>query len=174
MLTESQGDDQMKVTMGSGAVSRGMLVAGVLAVAACGGGAPPVPPTLVTVVASASEDANAAAGGGTGAPVSLRVYQLASPAGFEAAPFFPLFNGDATVLKDDLVRRDDLLLAPGQSKALPLAPADRVTAVGVFAAYRDYENVAWRAVVAVPAHVRSRLVVMAGKAGVTARIEPQP
>jgi len=148
------------------------LVAACGVLAACGGPRP-VPPTLVTVIASASEDANAAAGGGPGAPVSLRVYQLVSPAGFEGAQFFPLFNGDAAVLKDDLVKRDDLLLAPGQSKTLRLAPADRVTAIGVFAAYRDYENVAWRAVVAVPAHASSTLVVTAGKTGVTAKIEPK-
>lgn len=140
------------------------------ALAACGP-APP-PPTLVDVSASATADANAAGGGGGGAPVSLRVYQLASPAGFEAAQFFPLFNGDAAVLKDDLVKRDDLLLAPGQSRTLSLAPPDRAHAIGVFAAYRDYEHVTWRAVVAVPPNVRSTLTVVADKAGITARIAP--
>ena len=143
-----------------------------MAVTACGG-PPPVPPTLVAATASATSDANAAAGGGTGAPVSLRIYQLVSPAGFEAAQFFPLFNTDAATLKDDLVKRDDLLLAPGQSKTLALAPADRVTAIGVFAAYRDYENVAWRAVVTVPPHVSSTLTVTATRAGHTAKIEPR-
>lgn len=143
-----------------------------LALAACGG-PPPVPPTLVAATATASPDANAAAGSGAGAPVSLRIYQLVSPAAFEAAQFFSLFNNDAAALKDDLVKRDDLLLAPGQSKSLALAPADRVTAIAVFAAYRDYENVAWRAVVTVPPHLSSTLTVTAGKAGVTASIEPR-
>ena len=140
------------------------------ALAACGP-APP-PPTLVEAAASATADANAAAGGGGGSPVSLRIYQLVSPAGFEAAQFFPLFNGDAGVLKDDLVKRDDLLLAPGQSKTLSLAPPDRAKAIGVFAAYRDYEHVTWRAVVTVPPNVRSTLTVVADQAGVTAKIAP--
>ena len=149
------------------------LAAFTLLAALAGCGPAPVPPTLVNVAASAKADANAAGGDAVGSPVSIRIYQLVSPDGFEAAQFFPLFNGDAAVLKDDLVKRDDLLLAPGEAKTLALAPADRVTAIGVFAAYRDYENVTWRAVAAVPAHKTSTLTVVADKAGVTARITPE-
>ena len=144
---------------------RRLILPLLLALATCGG-PPPAPPAVVQATVTAGPGANG------GAPVSLRLYQLASPAGFEGAQFFPLFNGDAAVLKDDLVKRDDLLLAPGQSKALTLSPPDRVKAIGVFAAYRDYERVAWRAVVAVPAHATSTLVVTAAAAGVTAAIEP--
>ena len=130
------------------------------------GGPPPPPPTVVNAALSAAADANGAA------PVSLRVYQLVSPAGFEAAQFFPLFNGDAAVLKDDLVKRDDLLLAPGQSRTLTIAPPDRVKAIGVFAAFRDYEKLAWHTTVAVPPNKTSTLTVVAGAKGVTAKIEP--
>ena len=111
------------------------IVAGVLA--GCGG-PPPPPPTLVSVTLTAEPRSN------DGAPLSVRVYQLASPVGFEAAQFFPLYNGDAVLLKDDLVKRDELLLAPGQSKTLSLAPTDKTTAIGVIGAYRDYETLTWR------------------------------
>ena len=141
-----------------------------LAAAACGG-PPPPPPTLLNAAVTVAADANAGPEG-TGAPVSLRIYQLVSPAGFEGAQFFPLFNGDAAVLKDDLVKRDDLLLAPGQSKALTLSPPDRAKAIGVFAAYRDYESVAWRAVAAIPANQTSTVTVTAGKAGLSIKIAP--
>jgi len=141
-----------------------------LAAAACGG-PPPPPPTVLNAEVTVAADANAGPGG-TGAPVSLRIYQLVSPAGFEGAQFFPLFNGDAAVLKDDLVKRDDLLLAPGQSKTLTLSPPDRAKAIGVFAAYRDYESVAWRAVAAIPANQTSTLTVTAGKAGLSIKIAP--
>ena len=136
-----------------------------LSLAACGG-PPPPPPTLVSVVATAESGSNA------GAPVALRVYQLASPAAFDGAQFFAVFNGDAAVLKDDLVKRDDMILAPGQSKTIALAPADRVTTIGVFGAYRDVETTTWRATVAVPAHQSSVLTVTSGPTGVSAKIAP--
>lgn len=141
-----------------------------LAAAACGG-PPPPPPTIVNAAIMAAADVNAGPGG-AGAPVSLRLYQLVSQAGFEGAQFFPLFNGDAAVLKDDLVKRDDVLLAPGQSKTLTLSPPERAKAIGVFAAYREYEAVTWRAVVAIPANQTSTLTVTAGKAGLTVKVEP--
>lgn len=65
------------------------------ALAACSP-APP-PPTVVNVVASASADVNAGPDG-KGAPLALRVFQLASPAGFEGAQFFPLFNDPSGTL----------------------------------------------------------------------------
>ena len=101
---------------------RTVLFSTVLAAALAGcGGPPPPPPTLVSVTITAEPRSN------NGAPLSLRVYQLASPVAFEAAQFFPLYNGDAALLKDDLIKRDDVLLAPGQSKTLALKPTDKVT-----------------------------------------------
>ena len=151
---------------------RGGGVAAVLTMLLAGcGGPPPAPPTVVNATITATADANAGSDG-TGAPVALRVYQLVSPAGFTGAQFFPLFDKDAATLKDDLVKRDDILLAPGQSRELALMPTDRVHAVGVFAAYRDYEHVAWQAVVTVPPHETSTLTIAATKAGITAEIKP--
>ena len=145
------------------ALAAALLLA--LSLAGCGGPAPP-PPTMVSVAVSADAASNA------GAPLGVRVYQLASSAAFEGAQFFPLFNGDAAVLKDDLVKRDDLLLAPGQSKSLPLTPADRTKFIGVFAAYRDYESLTWRTVTPVPSHASSVLTVTSGSTGLSAQIAP--
>lgn len=136
----------------------------------CGGPAP-VPPTVVNATVAAGSDANAGVDG-KGAPVALRIYQLVSPAGFAGAQFFSVFDKDAATLKDDIVKRDDLLLAPGQSKTLTLMPEDRAHAIGVFGAYRDYEHVVWHAVVDIPAHQTSTLTVSADKAGIVAKIEP--
>lgn len=143
-----------------------VLVAGLAACAA-----PPPPPTVVDASISASKDANAGSNG-TGEPVAVRIYQLVSPAGFQGAQFFELFDKDKDKLGPDLVKRDDLLLAPGQSKHLVLKPEDRAHAIGVFAGYRDYEHVTWRAVVDIPAHATSALKVTLGTSGVTAKIEP--
>jgi type VI secretion system protein VasD len=134
-------------------------------VAACAAPPPPPPPTTVTLKLTAAADANATASG-AGAPVAIRVYQLAATPGFEAAEFFRLYNTDAAVLGADLVKKDEVLLAPGESRTLTLAPLDTVHAIGVFAAYRDFAHVAWRATAAVPAHQATTLAVTAGRGGI--------
>src|ERR1700751_670969 len=75
---------------------------------------------------------------GAGAPVVVRIYQLASPSAFGNAEFFQLFNQDQATLSADLVKRDDIVLAPGQSKQVTLQPTDQVKAIGLLAAYRAY------------------------------------
>jgi len=136
------------------------------------GGAPAAPaPTVVDIAVATTKDVNADPGG-AGAPIAIRIYQLGSSTGFKAATFFPVFEKDAATLKDDLVKREDLLLGPGQAKTLALTPEDRVHAIGVFAAYRDYEHVAWSGAVDVPAHQASKLMVTAGRAGLDLAITP--
>ncbi len=130
------------------------------------------PPTAVVVNMSATSDVNAATMGGQGAPVQLRVYQLASPSAFSNAEFFQLFNQDQATLGADLVKRDDLILAPGKTATLSLAPTAPVTALGLFAAYRNFAQVTWRAVAAVPAHKTTTLVVTAGQGGIV--VKPGP
>ena len=73
---------------------------------------PPPPPTQVNLTLSATADVNPTTSG-QAAPVVVRVYQLASTSGFEGAEFFPLFNQDQSVLKTDLVKKDEFLLSPG-------------------------------------------------------------
>lgn len=138
----------------------------------CGGPPPPVPPTIVNTTITGAADVNAGSGG-AGAPVAIRVYQLASATGFKASTFFPLFEKDAATLRDDLVKREDILLGPGQSKTLVLMPEDRVHAIGVFGAYRDYEHVDWHGSVDVPPHQTSKLTITAGRAGLDVAIAPE-
>ena len=145
-------------------------VAANLLLAGCGG-APPPPPTVVNATLTTAPDVNADSAG-TGSPVAIRIYQLGSSVGFKAATFFPLFERDAATLKDDLVARDDLLLGPGQTRTLTILPKDRTHAIGIFAAYRDYEHVEWRQAADVPAHETSTVTVNAGRAGLTVTIAP--
>lgn len=146
-----------------------VVLAGLLS--GCGGAAPPPPPTMIDATLTAAKDVNADPGG-TGAPIAVRVHQFGSSTAFKTATFFPLFEKDAATLKDDLVKREDLLLGPGQSRTLTLRPEDRAHAIGVFAAYRDYEHVAWSGVVDVPVHQASKLTVTAGWAGLDLAIAP--
>lgn len=144
-------------------------------VSACGGPPPPPPlaPTVVELVLTAAPGANPTAAG-QGAPVALRVYQLGSATNFNGAEFFQLFNGDAELLKSDVVKREDFLLAPGQTKRVTLTPGDAVKAIGVFAAYRDFQHATWRGGAEVPPNETTRVVVTAGAGGVTVKAEPVP
>jgi type VI secretion system protein VasD len=141
----------------------------VLVLAGCS--SPPPPPTKVDLTLSASSDVNPTAGG-QAAPVVVRVYQLASASGFEGAEFFALFNQDQSVLKTDLVKKDEFLLSPGQNKTTTLMPTDQVTTLGIFAAYRDFQHTKWRATVPIPAHKTTAVTVTIGHDGVVAKAVP--
>lgn len=146
-----------------------VLLAGL---SACGGAPPTVPATVVEATVSTTDRVNAGANGAA-APLELRIYQLASGTSFDSANFFPLYEKDAATLKTDLVRRDDLLLGPSGSKTLTLMPEDRAKAIGVFAAYRDYERLSWHTSVPLPPHVTSKLTVTAGADGLKVTIAPE-
>lgn len=133
--------------------------------AACSGGPPPPPPTtMADLQIDASSDANATETG-QGAPVVVRVYQLASTAGFEQAEFFRLMNADTATLGTDLVKKEEYLLAPGTKKTAMMPIPDRVSAIGVFAAYREFQSKTWRVTVPVPPHKTTPVHIEATGAG---------
>jgi type VI secretion system protein VasD len=141
-------------------VLAGFAGAAMIAQAGCAGPPPPPPPTIVTVTLSTTKDSNGTPGG-AGVPLALRLYQLASGSGFQAAEFFPLYTADVATLGADLLKKDEMILAPGTSKTLTLAPADPVHALGVFAAYRDFKNTVWRAAADIPAHQTTIVTITA-------------
>jgi type VI secretion system protein VasD len=156
------------------AIPAGRVLAGVLALlAACSSPPPPPPPTVVDLTLTARADANPTAAG-QGAPVALRVYQLASSAGLEGAEFFQIFNQDQSTLQGDLVKRDDFLLAPGQSKTASLKPPEQAKVLGVFAAWRDFQHAKWRVTTEIPPHQTTKITVLVGHDGLTLKSEPVP
>jgi type VI secretion system protein VasD len=130
------------------------------------GAPPPPPPTVVALTLAASSDANVTTAG-QGAPVAVRVYQLASTSAFSGAEFFQLFNQDQATLGPDLVKRDDMIIPPGGSQTITLTPLDTVKAIGVFAAYRDYGPVVWRVTMPVAPHKTTTATITAGRAGLS-------
>lgn len=131
----------------------------------------PPPPTVVEIQISADKTVNATPEG-QGAPVTIRVYQLASTSTFEAAEFYRLYSADAATLGADLIKRDEVLLIPGSAKSLTLTPPDPVHAVGVFAAYRDFQRAVWRAATDIPAHRTTTITVSADGAGIKLAATP--
>jgi type VI secretion system protein VasD len=127
---------------------------------------PPPPPTTVSVTIKTAPDTNLTPDG-QGAPVVIRIYQLASRSSFDAAEFYRLYNGDAATLGADLVKKEEFLLAPASSRTVSIEPADTVHAIGIFAAYSDFQKVTWRGVANVPPHETTTVTVGADRSGVT-------
>ena len=141
------------------------MVAVILFATGCSGSSPPSPPTIVKVQTSAALEVNLTPDG-QGAPIATRVYQLGSKSVFDGAEFFSLLKTDTAALGPDLIKKDEFLLIPGGSKSITLTPTDAVHAVGVFAAFRDFQNVKWRASADIPAHQTTTLLVTMDHDGV--------
>lgn len=105
----------------------------------------PPPPTIVNIAIHCGPELNPG-GDGLASPVLLRLYELRSPASFNAADFFALFNDDSAVLGGDLAHKSVFQLKPGEFKQLMLQPEDDSQAIGLFAAFRQLDNAQWRIV----------------------------
>jgi type VI secretion system protein VasD len=148
----------------------GVLVLGLLSGLAGCAPAPP-PPTSIGLTLVADKDNNGPPGG-QGTPLVVRVYQLSSDAAFGSAEFFQLFSQDQATLKTDMVKKDEYILAPGQTKTAALSPPDPVTTIGVFAAYQNFQTVTWRAMVDVAPHKTTTINVEAGAKGIVVKTNP--
>ena len=80
------------------------------------------------------------------APVLVRLYELRSSVGFEAADYFSLQSGDRAVLADDLLVRDEFVLRPGERRRIKRKSHPDIGAIAVMAGYRDLAQSDWRAV----------------------------
>jgi len=123
-----------------------------LALSACASSGEPKPkePIRLDMRVNALPDVNPD-DRGRAAPIVVRIYELKNDGAFEAADFFTLQTQDKTVLADDVVKRDEFQLRPGEHQTLVRRPDPTTTTIGVIAAYRDLPNAVWRAVYAMPA-----------------------
>lgn len=126
-------------------------LAGVVLLSACASGEPkPKEPIRLELTVNAQADVNPDERG-RAAPIVVRLYELKNDNAFKAADFFTLQTQDKTVLADDVVKRDELQLRPGEHQTIVRRPAADTTAIGVIAAYRDLPNSVWRTVYTMPA-----------------------
>lgn len=128
-----------------------MVAAASSCVVACGSKppkpAPPPKPALLSVELLATGTVNPD-GRGRPSPVMVRLYELRSPSGFEAADFVSLYDQDQSVLGADVVARDEFVLAPGEQRSI-LRPATSARFIAVMAAFRDLERSRWRVATAI-------------------------
>jgi len=122
-------------------LSRAVMVIGLsVMLLACGKSS-----TLVSVAVQASGSINPDARNRP-SPVVIRVYELKTPATFESADFFSLFDKDQATLGADMLAREEFTLRPGDSQTInrELKPDTRF--IAVFAGFREVEKSTWRAV----------------------------
>jgi type VI secretion system protein VasD len=144
------------------------------------GPAPSLPTELaVSVVATARTNPDTR---GRPSPVVVRVYELKTPAQFNAADFFSLNDKEQATLGAELLHREELVVSPGEIKQLKRKIAPEARAIGVVVAYRDLERSVWRATYSLEAPKeagriftgsgkRERLLIDVGERAVTIRTE---
>jgi type VI secretion system protein VasD len=149
------------------------LVLLALLAAGCASKPPKVPPQIVALSVVASADVNPDASGRP-SPVVLRFYQLKVDSAFANADFFALFDDDKRALAGDGVGREEIELAPGESRTLDLTLAPETRFVGALAAYRDLREATWRSVAPLTRDPSGRVSVKvtAQRAGVSLRVTP--
>ncbi len=119
----------------------GLAAASALAAGCAKPPAPVVTPVNLQLVGAGDMNPDAR---GRASPLALRVYALKSSSSFDTADFFALFEKDTATLGADLVKREEVLLNPGQSHALSFVLQADTTALGILAAYRDLSRAQWR------------------------------
>lgn len=83
-------------------------------------------------------------------PVVIRLYELSSPAAFDSADFFSIFNDYKTILENELIASEELRVTPGQKLKFNRTLNLNTRYVGVVAAYKNPEESQWRASTAIP------------------------
>jgi type VI secretion system protein VasD len=140
-----------------------LVGAGLSLITACSGS--PSPGT-VDLTITAGDDINPDAQG-RASPVVLRIYQLAGGTQFQAADFFQLFDKETPTLGPDLVAREELTVAPGDTRKITIALKPNAQAIGIAASFRDIDRAGWRAAMDVPPTKTTKLKAEVHKLQVT-------
>jgi type VI secretion system protein VasD len=82
-------------------------------------------------------------------PVVITIYQLKSPATFQQASFFTLYNNPINTLASDLLDKRDIEIRPQQQQTLNIMLSPQTNYIGVLAAFRDPDKAQWRQVLQV-------------------------
>jgi type VI secretion system protein VasD len=128
-----------------------LLVAPTLAlVASCG----PPAPSVVDLVVKASPDLNRNQAG-TPLSVAVRLYSLNDRARFATADAYGLMERENTVLGDERAGSEEIVMRPGETRKVTLAPKPGVR-------FHDIDRAQWRAIAPIAASGTTRLVLAIG------------
>ncbi|GAB4185005.1 MAG: hypothetical protein OHK0024_25180 [Thalassobaculales bacterium] len=120
---------------------------------------PPPPTTQVALQIAASPQLNPAVNG-RASPVLVRIYELTEVGPFNEADFFALYEKDRDALGPTVLAQSEVVAQPGQVVNVPMRETRPETkAIGVFVAFRDYENASWRAATTITPLEKTTLIV---------------
>ncbi len=121
----------------------------------------PPPPGVVDLTIKAGSDLNSSR---TGTPlaVAVRLYTLNARARFTSADAFALMERDRAVLGDEGSRSEEIVVRPGETRKVTLAPKPDVRFLGVAVLFQDIDSAQWRAIASIAASGTTRLVLALG------------
>jgi type VI secretion system protein VasD len=134
-----------------------------------GGCASTPAPTEVTGTVRAAANANPSVARRP-SPLLVRVYELKAATAFNNADFVSLYQRDQAELGAEMIGREELIVSPGESRALSKMTSPETRFVGVLAAYRDIDRARWRSVVAIQPGQKQRLTISAEELSVSATL----
>ncbi len=79
-------------------------------------------------------------------PVELRIYHLRNAQRFNKAGYFSLLNYDTKVLGSDLLRKEAMIVRPGQKIPYKTDAHKQTKYLAVFAAFRVHSRPYWKAI----------------------------
>jgi type VI secretion system protein VasD len=155
----------------------------VLLLAGCGSkpkpGEPPPPPATGGIfkpsIASIGGDLVAAADLNPSAsarpsPLPLRIFELKAATAFNKADFLPLYQTELQALGDEMLTREEIVLAPGETRPIQKVLNADTRFIGVFGAYRSFERAVWRAIAPVQPGKKHQLQIRAASLAVSIQL----
>ncbi len=110
---------------------------------------PPPEPTRIALKFETAGDINPDYNG-LASPLLLRIYQLKSYSEFKDADYFSLDEKDEQFLGKDLMKKEEILLRPNEKRTVFYEEvSDDIRTIGIFGAFRDYEQAQWKAAASV-------------------------
>lgn len=125
---------------------------------ACAGAPKPPPPTIIQGIVEVAPGVNPDSSG-RASPIVVKVFELKSLAAFGSADFFSLFEKDQATLGAELTAREDMQLAPRDTRKFERKAQPETRYIGVIAAFRDLEHAKWRGAVAIPPEKVTRVTI---------------
>lgn len=109
---------------------------------------------------------------GNASPLVIRIYALRDLTEFNVADYFALYDRDEEVLAQDLVKRDEIIIEPGQTLTLDREFPPEMRFVGVLAAFREVGQAKWRASTDIWPGTNGVLIIRADDDAISLELEP--
>jgi type VI secretion system protein VasD len=126
------------------------------------------PPTRLEASLVAADDVNQDELG-RALPVVVRVYELKTAGGFQAADFYGLYDQEGAALGGDLLAREELQLRPGERREIARDVAPGAQHLGVAGAYRQIDKARWRDIHALKQGETNKVEIHLGAKAVSIR-----